>query len=146
MKDALGITFILLILSWMMFFYQGSVDYNIRRQAVGNIVYRYTQTAGKKGVLNDVIYEELEDKLSIYGDYKIKVLAEKFNNKDLHLLANEDVVDYDLRENMVDILTIYVESKEEHWLDKVLQISPFGRIDTSNINYNIIAKSSVYVQ
>ncbi len=146
MKDALGITLTMFILAWMMFFYQGSVDFQVRQQAVGNIVYRYAQTAGKKGILNDTIYQDLGDKLSLYGDYEIQILAEKFNTDGVIALNSDAVINYDLRENNFDILTIYVISKKEHWLDQVIEKSPFGKTDTSRLQYHIIAKSAVYIQ
>lgn len=146
MKEGLGITLILIILGWLGFYYQGNIDYSTRYQAISNITYRYTQTAGKKGELNDTIYSDLNEKLSFYGSYKITVLAEKFQDDGILTLKDDDVIDYDLRSNDYDILTIYVESDKEHWLNKVMEISPFGNLNNNNTNYKIIAKSSVYIQ
>lgn len=136
--------FMFLIFGWCCFFIQGDRDYTIRQQAVNNVTYRYVQVASKKGELSEVILDELEAKLSNYGNFEITLLAEKFEeNNTITRLEGVDVVNYDLRENGFDTITIYVEGKKDHYLTKIFELSPMGKTDAK---YKIIAQSSAYIQ
>ncbi len=144
MKEALGLVLFMMFSSWAMNYELATRNYNTENQAIGNITYRYTQVAGKKGELNSTIYEELEKKLAIYGDYEITIVAEKFNEDNtITRIENESVVDLDLRENDFDILTIYVQDKNKHFLSTVFEVSPLGRLES---DIHLAAKASVYIQ
>lgn len=144
MDEALPTTLLLILIGFIAFFTIGDRDFATINHSVGNITYRYTQTAGKKGELNDTIYSELENKLNMYGDFEITVLAEKFEEDgSITRLENSGVLNYDLRANGFDILTIYVEAKKNHWLSKLFEISPLGMKD---VTCKTMSKSAVYIQ
>lgn len=144
MEKAIGLTLLLIFGGWALNYEFGSRDYTTKQQAINNITYRYTQIAGKKGELNPTIYNELESKLNIYGNFDIKVVAERFNSDDtITKIEGTDVIGLDLRENEFDILTIFVEDTKKHFLNTVLEVSPLGRVDA---NYKLNGKSSVYIQ
>lgn len=142
MKEGLGSTVLLIILGFLIFYYQGNVDYSMRCQAVSNIVYRYTQTAAKRGELNNTIYNELEKDLKYYGNYTISVEAEKFTSAGIEKLEGSSVIGYDLRKGDYDILSVYIESEKEHWLGAVMKLC----FNASGKDYKIKAKASAYIQ
>lgn len=120
MGEILSTIIFIIIFSWCSFFMQGDRDYATQSQALTNIVYRYTQAAGKHGALNDTIYDELERSINLYGDYTITPIAEKLDASGVVRLEGNSVIGYDLRANDYDILSIYVESNHQHWLHAFL--------------------------
>ena len=142
MGDILASTLFLIIMCWVSMFMQGDRDYSTQTQAISNLTYRYTQTAGKKGELTQAIYNKLEKSVSLYGAYDIEIIAEKFEDDNtITRLEGESVIEYDLRENEFDMLTIYVKAQKQHWLGAVQKV-----ITGEDFNYKIITKSSVYIQ
>lgn len=145
MKDAIGITILLIIFTWITLFTQFSLDYNTRQQAIENIVYRYTQVAAKKGEMSSLVYEEMEKKLNLYGEFDIILSAEKFSENDVAEYTN-DILDTNLREEGFDIINVYAQSRKPHLIKIVMHNTPFGDLNKSNTNYYLIAKSSSYVK
>lgn len=144
MEKAIGLVLLMIFCGWGMNYELATRSYNTESQAVGNVTYKYTQIAGKKGELNPKIYEELEKKLAIYGDYEITIVAERFNEDDtITTLENDNVIGLNLRENDFDILTIYVQEKTKHFLSAVFEVSPLGRLES---DIHLAAKASVYIQ
>jgi len=123
-------------------------DFRIRQQTVENIVYQYTQIAAKKGSLYNSVYEELEGKLSRFGDFSIGVMAEKFsgNNAMPEVLTGSQAIGKDLRSDGYDIINIYAESMKEHPLGKLYEITPFGGNSSAEAEIKIFARASVYIQ
>lgn len=145
MNEALPTMLLVFLLGWMAFFIQGDKDYFARSQAVSNITYRYTQAAGKMGEMNDAIYEEMMEKLKLYGDFEIHMVAENFTAEGtVESRTGEELLNFDLRGNGYDILNVSVQSNKNHWIGKVLELSPFGSKMRSN--YRLFGKSSVYIQ
>lgn len=142
MNEVWSGTIVLFIFSAFLYFVQGDRDYTARQQAIDNVTYKYTQMASKKGEMSEVLYEKLEETLAIYGDFEIKLKAEKEANGSIMSLHDDQVVDYDLRENEYDAITIYVTSKKEHYLSKILELPPWN-IDST---HKITSQSSAYIQ
>lgn len=142
MQDILASILFVMFFVWSSYFLQGDRDYSTQTQAIANITYRYTQTAGKKGELTEVIYDNLKNAINHYGDYKITLIAERYEeNNTVTKIEGATVVGYDLRENDYDILTIYVEGERQHWLGTVQKM-----LSGADADYKIITKSSVFVQ
>lgn len=144
MSEITSATIFFIIFTWICFFIQADRDYTVRDQAVSNITYSYTQTAAKKGTINDTIYNELESKINKLGDFNIFIVAERFNGDGtVTTLMNDMVIGYDLRGNGFDIITVYVSSTKEHYLNKVLSIF---QGDAANDRYRIEARAAAYIQ
>lgn len=143
MRDIIFSTILFFLLGWFFILFVGNVDYGARKLAVSNIAYRYTQTAGKKGEMNETIYHELEDKLQYYGDFTISLRAERFEDGGVTILENGDVIGLDLRESGFDILTVSVISNKSHWLSAVTELSPLIR---QAADFRMIGNAAVYVQ
>jgi hypothetical protein len=123
-------------------------DFNIKQQAVENLVYQYTQVAAKKGTLYASVYREMEERLSKFGEFNIAVTSEKFTgNSDIpDVIMDGDVVGIDLRSEGYDIINIYVECQKEHPLGKLYEITPFGTSSGVDADIRYFAKASVYIQ
>ncbi len=123
-------------------------DFKIRQQAIENTVYQYTQIAAKKGALYDSVYNEMQDKLSRYGEFDIAVNAEKYTgSKDIpEIIYDSEVIGEDLRREGYDIINIYVEYRKEHPLGKLYEITPFGTKSGVKADIRHFAKASVYIQ
>lgn len=142
MQDILASILFIIFFVWSSYFLQGDRDYSTQTQAIANITYRYTQTAGKKGELTEAIYNDLENSINYYGDYKITLIAERYEEDNtVTKLEGTNIVGYDLRENDFDILTIYVEGERQHWLGSVQRL-----LSGADADYKIVSKSSVFVQ
>lgn len=121
----------------------GTKEYQLKQKAVENIVYNYSQVAGKKGVLNQASYDALVKELTRFGDFEIILKAEKFEQDGTKTIVDGDsVIDYDLRTNDYDLITIYVENKDELFINKVYATPPMG-IDT---NYTLYARGCSYIE
>lgn len=142
MQDILASILFVIFFAWSTYFMQGDRDYSTQTQALSNITYRYTQTAGKKGELTEAIYQDLEKAINLYGEYEIKVIAERYEEDNTTTKIEGDaIVGYDLRENEFDILTVYVEGKNQHWLGTVQKL-----LSGADADYKIVTKSSVFIQ
>lgn len=143
MRDIIFTTVLFFLIGWFCILFVGNIDYSVRREAVGNVLYRYTQTAGKKGEMNEIIYKELQEKLHYYGEFEIALTAERFEKDKIITVENDAVIDLDLREEDYDILTIEIMSKRNHWLSRATELCPFlGK----RIEYKITGSSAVYIQ
>lgn len=123
-------------------------DFKIKQQSVENIVYQYTQVAAKKGALYDSVYMEMEQRLSRYGVFDIIVTAEKFtgNSDTPEVIIDGSVIGRDLRSGGYDIINIYVESRNEHPLGRLYEITPFGTDSGVDTDIRYFAEASVYIQ
>ena len=114
------------IFTWYSFHAVLDRDFRIRQQVVENIVYQYTQIAAKR-VPYSSVYNEMEERLSRFGTFDISLTAERFTGKEL--LSNrreEAIIGRDLRSEGYDIINIYAESRNEHPLGRLYEITPFG--------------------
>lgn len=136
------------ILMWYSFHGVLDRDFKIRQQAVENLVYQYTQVAAKKGVLYTSVYSELNDKLSVFGNFDIKVTAEKFTGsaEAPELIKDTEVIGNDLRKQGYDIISIYAESYNSHPLGRLYRMTPFGSASGAEADIRYFAKASVYIQ
>ncbi len=123
-------------------------DFKLRQQTVENIVYQYTQVAAKKGALYDSVYYEMKDKLSGFGEFDIYVTAEKFTgiSDSPEVIEDSEVIGKDLRSEGYDIINIYVESRNEHPLGKLYEMTPFGTSSGAEADIRHFGKASVYIQ
>jgi hypothetical protein len=144
MDETWAASVLLIIFCWFAYFVQGDRDYATRQLAVNNITYRYTQIASKKGELNEVIYDELERKLDVYGEFEIRLLAEKFEEDNtITRLEGDEVIGYDLRGNDFDTITIYAEAQKDHYLTTIFQMFP---MNFTNARYRIVSQSAAYIE
>ena len=123
-------------------------DFKIGQQAVENIVYQYTQVAAKKGALYNSVYNEMEDRLSRFGAFDIAVTAERFagTSDTPEVIRGDEVIGKDLRSEGYDIINVYVESRNEHPLGRLYEITPFGTKSGSKADIRYFGKASVYIQ
>lgn len=143
MKEVLGLALIILLVSWNSFRDFGQRDYEIRQNNVSNIVYNFTQVAAKRGTLYESAYDDLEKQLERYGDFEILLRAEKHQaDGTTHALENESVVNFDLRKNEYDLITIYVVDKKDLFLNRVYGAYPMN-IET---NYKVVSQSCSYIE
>ncbi|HYE82542.1 MAG TPA: hypothetical protein VEG39_10325 [Clostridia bacterium] len=136
------------IFTWYSFHAVLDRDFKIRQQAVENVVYQYTQVAAKKGVLYDSVYNELESRLSSFGTFDISVTAEKFTGTSdtPEVIEDPEVIGENLRSLGYDIINVYVESRNEHPLGRLYEITPFGTKSGAEADIRHFAKASVYIQ
>ena len=142
MKEVIGFTLMFTLLMFGSYRDSGTRDYQLRQRAVDNIVYNYSQIAGKKGVLNESSYQELVKDLSIYGDFEIRLIAEKFEGDTPIVLEGESIIDFDLRGNEYDLITIYAEDKEDLFINKVYRSSPMG----IEANYKLYSRGCSFIE
>lgn len=123
-------------------------DFKIRQQAVENIVYQYTQVAAKKGALYNSVYDEMKNRLSKFGEFDIIVTAEKFEGTgDIPgLIEGIGVIGKDLRKEGYDIINVYAESRNQHPLGRLYEITPFGTKTGGEADIRYFGKASVYIQ
>ena len=136
------------IFTWYSFHAVLDRDFRIRQQAVENIVYQYTQIAAKKGVLYNSVYNEMEDRLSRFGDFAISLTAERFTGMSdtPELMEGSDIIGRNLRSEGFDIINIYAESTNEHPLGRLYEITPFGTKSGAEADIRYFGKASVYIQ
>lgn len=136
------------IFTWYSFHAVLDRDFRIRQQTVENIVYQYTQVAAKKGALYNSVYNEMENRLSRFGVFDISVTAEKFTGENdiPEVINTSEVIGKDLRSEGYDIINIYVESRNEHPLGRLYEITPFGTKSGTEADIRYFGKASVYIQ
>ena len=141
--EVFALSFLLIFAGWFNINTGLSNDYSTREQAVNNICYRYTQTASDLGVLTQPMFDEFSSKISLYGEFDIKIVAERFENDGSKTqLEGSSVIGLDLRENNYQIVSIYAEAKKRHPLSAVYKMFPFNY----DVEYRLIGYSSAYVQ
>lgn len=137
------------IFTWYSFHAVLDRDFRIRQQVVENIVYQYTQIAAKKGALYGSVYNEMEERLSRFGTFDISLTAERFTGKGEApevIEGEEAIIGRDLRSEGYDIINIYAESRNEHPLGRLYEITPFGTKSGAEADIRYFGKASVYIQ
>ncbi|MEA4846173.1 MAG: hypothetical protein VB106_02950 [Clostridiaceae bacterium] len=136
------------IFTWYSFHAVLDRDFRIRQQAVENIVYQYTQIAAKKGALYDSVYNEMEDRLSRFGNFYISLTAERFTGTGdtPELMEGDEIIGRDLRSEGFDIINIYAESTNRHPLGRLYDITPFGTKSGAEADIRYFGRASVYIQ
>lgn len=136
------------IFMWYSFHAVLDRDFKIRQQTVENIVYQYTQVAAKKGALYNSVYNEMEDRLSKFGEFDISVTAEKFTGTGdtPKVIEDSEVIGKNLRSEGYDIINIYAESRNEHPLGRLYEVTPFGTKSGAEADIRYFGKASVYIQ
>lgn len=136
------------IFMWYSFHAVLDRDFRIKQQTIENTVYQYTQIAAKKGALYNSVYDELQVKLSGFGEFNVIVTAEKFTgtDDDPEVIADMEVIGRELRSEGYDIINVYAEGLEEHPLGRLYELTPFGTKSGAEADIRYFAKASVYIQ
>lgn len=143
MRDILFTSFLFFILAWIGILFIGSIDFYVQQEVVNNITYKYTQVSAKKGEVNDTILTEFQEALNKHGEYEIALQAEKIEENAIEIINDSDLINYDLRDNNYDVITVTVRQVNNHWLGKVFEKSPLLGM---KVETKIQSKSSAYIQ
>jgi len=147
MQNFWAVLVVLPIFTWYSMFSVLDRNYTIAQQAVENIVYEYTQIAGKKGILYKSILEEMDSRLSKYGPHEIYLTAEKFDGSALPVKTEGwDIVDMDLRERGYDLVNISVIYNKRHPVSVMYEFSVFGATTGRNIDITLFGNASSYIR
>lgn len=138
---------ILPIFTWYSMFTVLDRNYTIAQQDVENIVYEYTQIAGKKGLLYEEILKEMEDKLDKYGSYEIYLSAEKFDGgTEPVVIEGSTVVDMDLRAQGYDLINVTVLYTKRHPVSIMYEYSVFGTPNGNTYDFALFGNATSYIR
>lgn len=150
MDDFWAAIIVIAFISWSVFTGQLDRDFDLKQKQIESITYRYTQIAAKKGTLYSSVYNEFENKLSLYGDFDIYITAEKYtgNNTIPEIINNHDttIIGMDLRNEGYDVINVYVENTKRHPLSRLYELSPLGIITGKSYDIRLVSKASVFIQ
>lgn len=117
MKDIIVGTLVMIIIFSLIYRITLTRDFRLKQKCVEEIVYTYTQIASKKGCISEKLYKNLQNKLSYFGRFNIIIKVEKYmnsTNEVLKIVDNKNIINKDLRDSKIDLITLYVESKNRH--------------------------------
>jgi hypothetical protein len=147
MHNFWAVLVVLPIFTWYSMFTVLDRNYTIAQQDVENIVYQYTQVAAKKGILFESVLNDMEEELSKYGEYEVFIKAEKFQgNSAPIILDGKTVVNYDLRKQGYDLISLTVIYKKRHPVSIMYEYSVLGAPKGSSYNFTLFGKSSSYIR
>ena len=147
MQNFWAVLVVLPIFTWYSMFTVLDRNYTLAQQDVENIVYQYTQIAAKKGILYESVLLDMEEQLSKYGNYEIFVKAEKFEgNGEPVILDGKEIVNYDLRKQGYDLISITVLYNKRHPVSVMYEYNVFGTPNSKSYTFTLFGKASSYIR
>lgn len=147
MQNFWAVLVVLPIFTWYSMFSVLDRNYTIVQQDVENIVYEYTQIAGKKGMLYPSVFEEMDSRLSKYGEHEIYISAEKyFGGAAPAKLEGFAAVGADLRAQGYDLINITVLYTKRHPVSVMYEFNVFGVPVGENHNFTLFGNASSYIR
>lgn len=147
MQNFWAVLVVLPIFTWYSMFTVLDRNYTMAQQDVENIVYQYTQIAAKKGILYESVLSDMEEQLSKYGNYEIFIKAERFEgNSEPVALEGMNTVNYDLREQGYDLISVTVIYSKRHPVSVMYEFSVFGTPNNKSYNFTLFGKASSYIR
>ena len=147
MQNFWAVLVVLPIFTWYSMFTVLDRNYTMAQQDVENIVYQYTQIAAKKGILYESVLSDMEEQLSKYGNYEIFIKAERFEgNGEAIALEGMTTINYDLREQGYDLISVIVIYSKRHPVSVMYEFSVFGTPNNKSYNFTLFGKASSYIR
>ena len=147
MQNFWAVLVVLPIFTWYSMFTVLDRNYTMAQQDVENIVYQYTQIAAKKGILYESVLSDMEEQLSKYGNYEIFIKAERFEgNSEPVALEGMNTVNYDLREQGYDLISVTVIYSKRHPVSVMYEFSVFGTPNNKSYDFALFGKASSYIR
>lgn len=147
MQNFWAVLVVLPIFTWYSMFTVLDRNYTLAQQDVENIVYQYTQIAAKKGILYESVLHDMEEQLSKYGNYEMFIKAERFEgNSELVAIDGMSTVNYDLREQGYDLISIAVIYDKRHPISVMYEYSVFGTPNNKSYDFTLFGKASSYIR
>lgn len=145
MQNFWAVLVVLPIFTWYSMFAVLDRNYTIAQQDVENIVYEYTQIAGKKGMLYEAVLEEMDEKLSKYGAHEVFISAERFEvGQDPTVVEGWSLIDTDLRE--YDLINITVLYTKRHPVSVMYEFNVFGTPNGQTHEFTLFGNASSYIR
>ena len=147
MQNFWAVLVVLPIFTWYSMFTVLDRNYTMAQQDIENIVYQYTQIAAKKGILYESVLSDMEEQLSKYGNYEIFIKAERFEgNGEAIALEGMTTINYDLREQGYDLISVIVIYSKRHPVSVMYEFSVFGTPNNKSYNFTLFGKASSYIR